>query len=157
MIGNLASFRQSPAEFLMTFDRAAIIFQGYRVDRPRHKYLFWPAALRRSLEYTLLLKFNQWKINVAWKLSIPGLRRQIILYPDHEEYIDRSMVKYVDINYVINETIESLNRIANKRVSLQRKLNNSPILFHLVLRKIGPNCASEYTYICIILLPHTFI
>lgn len=57
------------------------------------------------------------------------------------------MVKYVDINYVINETIKSLNRIVNKKVSLQRKLNTSSILFYFILRKIRPNYASEYTYI----------
>lgn len=64
MIGNLASFRQSPAEFLMTFDRAAIIFQGIPVDRARQKYLFWAAALYNPEYILLLLKFNQSKYSL---------------------------------------------------------------------------------------------
>lgn len=64
MIGNLASFRQSPAEFLMTFDRAAIIFQGIPVDRARQKYLFCRAAALYNPEYILLLKFNQSKYSL---------------------------------------------------------------------------------------------
>lgn len=67
------------------------------------------------------------------------------------------MVKYVDINYVINETIESLNRIANKKVSLQRKLNTSPILFYFILRKIGPNYASEYTHMYHFITAYVYI
>ena len=53
MIGNLASFRQSPTAFLMTFDRAAIIFQGYTglTDRATEVSLLLPAALSRICYY----------------------------------------------------------------------------------------------------------
>lgn len=58
MIGNLPSFRQSPAQFLMTFDRAAIIFQGYRLtDRDRS---IFPGQLPSDSRSKMLLsKFNR--------------------------------------------------------------------------------------------------